>query len=330
MGRALVTAYRRTGADPPFADPRAAHGVGMEGYFWRFTDVGSGRVVVVLCGACRAPDGPWALVALAAHPGGFTRWAVVPDCELSAGGLGVRAGDVLTADEHGLRVALDGAALDVAIAPERPWPRRSLGALGLAHAVPGLGQYWHPHLLLGRVSGSATLDGTAMPLDGATAYAEKNWGSVFAGHWWWGQAHGLGDGAACVAFAGGRLLGRAPTAVVAALEDRVLRWSPPVAQLAVATAPGRWRIRARGPVHAVELEAEADVDGVHLLPVPVPAERRADLRSAQHLAGELRLTVRRGRRLLFRGASALAGLERGAPAAGPGGATAARAGSSAR
>jgi hypothetical protein len=136
---------------------------------------------------------------------------------------------------------------------------------------------------------------------------------VFAGHWWWGQAHGLGDGAACVAFAGGRLLGRAPTAVVVGLEDRVLRFGPPLARTVVATAPNRWRLSASGPRHSVELEAHADADDVHLLPVPVPAERRADLRSAQHLAGELQVTVRRGRRLLFRGTSGLAGLERGVP-----------------
>src|SRR3954469_9632959 len=223
----LLAAYRRTGADPPFADPAAAHGVGMEGYFWRFTDVAAGRVVIAICGACRAPDGPWALVAVGAHPGGFQRWEVVPHCELSRGGLGIRAGGALYADERCVRVRIAGAALDATIEPVTPWPRRSLGALGVAHRVSGLGQYWHPHLLLGRTTGSAILGGAVVPLDGATAYAEKNWGSAFAGHWWWGQAHGFADGATCVAFAGGRLAVGAPTALVVALEDRVLRLAPP-------------------------------------------------------------------------------------------------------
>ncbi len=312
-GARLLAAYRRTGADPPFADPAGAHGVGMEGYFWRFTDAASGRVVIALCGACRSASGPWALVAVASHPGGFQREAIVPGVSLSADGLGVRAGDVLVADSRSLRVALDGASLDVAIDPVAPWPRRSLGALGPGHLVPGLGQYWHPHLLLGRTTGSAVLDGETVSLDGATAYGEKNWGSVFAGHWWWGQAHGLGDGAHCVAFAGGRLAVGAPTAVVVALEDRVLRFGPPTARVVTATAPDRWRIRATGPRHAIELEAEADGGDAHRLPVPVPAERRAEPRSAQHLAGHLSLTVRRGRRLVYRGESSLAGLERGEP-----------------
>jgi hypothetical protein len=286
----------------------------MEGYYWRFTDLASGRVVVALCGACRAPDGPWAVVAVAAHPGGVTRWGIAQHCELAGDRLGVRAGELLVADDHELRVRLPGAALDATIDPELPWPRRALGGLGAAHAVPGLGQYWHPHLLLGHGRGSLTLDGAPVPLDGTTVYAEKNWGSSFAGDWWWGQAHGLGDGAACVSFAGGRLAVGAPTAVVVALDGRLLRLSPPTARVVAATVSNRWRLTAAGPRHTVHVEAEARPQDVHLLPVPVVADRRAELRAAQYLAGHLELTVHRGRRLLFRGESALAGLERGTPA----------------
>lgn len=291
----LLAAYRRTGADPPFGDPSDPHGVAMEGSFWRFTDLAGGRVVIVLHAACRAPGGPWSLVALAAHPGGLVRWAI--------------GDDHLDAAPGRLRVRLDGAALDATWTQDVPWPRRAFGALGPAQTLPFLAQYWHPHLLLGTASGSAELDGEAVVLDGSTVYAEKNWGSAFAGHWWWGQAHGLGDGAACVAFAGGRLLGRAPTAVVVALEGRLLRLSPPLSAVSTSTAPGHWRIRARG----VELEAEADPAAAHVLPVPVAAESRVVMRSAQQLTGRLAVTVRRGRRLAFRGETELAGLERGVP-----------------
>jgi hypothetical protein len=309
----LSAAYRRTGADLPFGDPRRAHGVGMEGHFWRFTDAAAGRVVIVLCGVSRAADGgTWALVALAAHPGGFRRHALVPVASARADGFGVTAGDVLVADERTLRVRLPGAELDAALEPVTPWPRRAFGALGAAQSVPALGQYWHPHLLLGTVGGEARLAGDTWPLGAATVYAEKNWGSAFAGHWWWGQAHGFGD-ATTVAFAGGRLLGRAPTALVVAVDDRVLRLSPPLAHTVVATAPNRWRIEAAGPRHRVEIVAEADAADVHVLPVPVPAERRVVERSRQHLAGHLELTVRRGGRVVHRAETALAGLERGTP-----------------
>jgi len=301
----VLDLYRRTGADPPFGDPSRDHGVAMEGSFWRFTDAAAGRVVIVLRGVCRAPDGPWSLVALAAHPGGVVRWAIDDEA--------------LDAGPGRLRVRLDGAGLDATWSADVPWPRwgqgpsfrpRVFGGLGPAQTVPWLGQYWHPHLLLGAAHGSLTIDGEAWSLDGATVYAEKNWGSTFAGRWWWGQAHGLADGAVCAAFAGGRLLGQAPTALVVALEDRLIRLSPPLSAITTATAPGRWRVRAGG----VELEAEADPAAAHVLPVPVPAERRTVLRSRQHLTGRLALTVRRRGGVVFRGETDLAGLERGLPA----------------
>ncbi len=268
----------------------------MEGYFWRFTDVARGRVLIALTGVC----GDWSLNAAAAHPGGATSWAIEGHAAIGAAISGVE---------------LPTITLDSTVRPITEWPRmRPFGGLGPAHMVPGLHQYWHPHLLLGRASGTAIVDGERWDLDGASVYAEKNWGDVFAGHWWWGQAHGL-PGDATVAFAGGRTLGGAPTAVVFALGGHVLRLSPPFARTTVATAPNHWRISARGPLHSVEIEAEADEADVHVLPVPVPAERRAVLRSREHLAGHLTVTVRRGRRVLYRGASALAGLERGVPSA---------------
>lgn len=287
--------YRRTGADLPFTDPSRNHGVAMEGAFWRFTHAASGRTAIVLHGASRGPRGPWSLVAVATHPGGELRWAI--------------GDDLLDAAPERLRVRLPGATVDATWTADRPWPHRAFGALGPAQSVPWLGQYWHPHLLRGSARGTLALGGDTWALEGATVYSERNWGSRFAEHWWWGQAHDLGDGAVCAAFAGGRLFGQAPTALVVALEDRLIRLSPPLSAITTSVAPGAWRVRAGG----VELEAEADPAAAHLLPVPVAAEHRAELRSHQHLAGRLALTVRRRGGLVFRGESHLAGLERGAP-----------------
>jgi tocopherol cyclase len=78
-----------------------------------------------------------------------------------------------------------------------------------------------------------------------------------------------------------------------------------------------WSLRARTPRHHLELEAHANGTAAHLLPVPVPAERRnLDGAAVQHLAGALRIRVSRRGRTVWEGASALAGLERGV---GPGG-----------
>lgn len=312
----LLAAYRRSGADLPFGDPRLAHGVGMEGYYWRITDPAAGRVVIALCGLCSSPTGSWALVALAAHPEGVVRHAIVPAASGAFDALGVRAGGVLHGTAQRLEVDLGaGARLDVSFADRRPWPRRMFGGLGLAQAVPGLGQYWHPHELGARVSGSAELGPDGVPLDGATAYGEKNWGSAFASHWWWGQAHGFPDPDVCVAFAGGRVklpVGSvAPTAVVVRLGDRVLRLVPPLARTVAAVGADAWRVQAHQGSLTIAIEGSAGTSPTPAhLPVPVPRERRAELRSRQLLAGEIRLEVTRSGRRLYAGTSRLAGLER--------------------
>jgi hypothetical protein len=301
----VLSAYRGTGADLPFGDPRRAHGTRFEGYYWRLTDAAAGRVVIALCGVCRDAAGPWAIVALASEPGGLVRSRIEPVASVSGDRLGVVAGAALNGSTEGLKVDLgEGARLDVRFSERREWPARAFGGIGPAQLVPGLPQYWHPHLLGARVTGSGW--------DGATAYAEKNWGAAFTEHWWWGQAQGFAEADACVAFAGGRVLGGAPTAVVVRLEDRVLRLAPPFAQLTTAIGEAGWRVRARSARWAVELEGEA-AGSPAVLPVPVPEERRTVDRSQQYLAGELRVRVRRGRRVVFAGESVLAGLERWVP-----------------
>ena len=45
------------------------------------------------------------------------------------------------------------AALDAELAAPVAWPRRAFGGLGGAHAIPGLSQYWHPHLFAAGVRG---------------------------------------------------------------------------------------------------------------------------------------------------------------------------------
>jgi len=282
----------------------------MEGYYWRFTEAASGRCIVALCGVCRAPDGVWAVVALAGHPGGFVRWSNAARAVADPDALGVAAWDpegaaVLRGSDRRLAVGLDaGARLDVVLELRAEWPRGAFGGLGMAQAVPGLPQYWHPWLIHARVRGEAVLGGETISLDGFDAYAEKNWGARFPGRWWWGQA-GFGGGA-LAAFAGGRLGGPlAASAVVVRTGREVLRLTPPAAIVTADAGGGEWRLRARSARASVELSGEAAAPP-HLLPVPVPAERRAVLRSEHHLGGRLRVVARRGRRVLLREESALA------------------------
>jgi tocopherol cyclase len=311
----MLAAYRRAGADPPFGDPRGYHGVGMEGHFWRITQPATGVVVVAIVAISRDGAGrEWAMASLAVHPGGLVRSATLPEAWAAPRGLQLRAGDAVAGDERSLRMALaDDAWLDVAFSDALPWPRRAFGALGPAHAIPGLSQYWHPWLLRARVSGAVRVGDREVGLDGAVAYAEKNWGAGgMPPSWWWGQAHGFDRPDACVAFAGGRAgigpLRTTATALVVALGNEVSSLVRPPRPLAVAVDDHGWRLAGGG----IEVEGHADGVMPHLLPVPIPHERRRlDDWAPQHLTGTLRLRVRRRGRTVYEGTSRLAGLERG-------------------
>jgi hypothetical protein len=316
LNPAILDAYRRAGADGLFGDPRRDHDARIEGYYWRFTDVARSQVVIALCGVCTSATGRWATVALAAHPGGAVRSAIIQTATADRRGFGVSAGNAAVGGEREVRFDLGSeAGLDVEICDRWCWPRRGLGGSGVAHLIPGLGQYWHPHVLGGRVRGELRVGEQRLILDGATVYAEKNWGPSFPRRWWWGQADSFDAGDACVAFAGGlmRIGGVAltPTALVVRIEDRLLALRPPAAHVAVTVGAGRWRVRARSARHSVELEGEECAAGTVLLPVPVPGRRTCEPRSRQALGGRMQLVVRRGVRTLFRGESLLAGLEHG-------------------
>jgi hypothetical protein len=316
----------------------------MEGYYWRLSDPASGRCIVALCGVCRAPrrvspaparraaarpggrwrtaegagGGQWAVVALAAHPGGFVRRRDAAFAAAEPDALGAAAWEhdgapVLRGSER--RIAADlgpDARLEATLEGRVGWPLR-LSAVGLAQAVPGLPQYWHPVVLGARARGEALLGGERVVLDGWDAYVEKNWGGAFPGEWWWGQA-AFGDGA-MAAFAGGGLGGPfSASAVVVRACGSVARFAPPGALVAASAGGGEWRLRGRSPRWSVVVEGDA-VFPPHMLPVPVPAERRAVMRSQHHLAGRMRVVLRRGRRVVLRASSDVAGLEHGTPGA---------------
>lgn len=319
MLRRLVAKHRSTGADLPSGDPLPAHpGVAMEGYFWRFTLPDEGRAVIALCGVNDdGAGGNWATVGLGGHPG-LTLAEGRPDgASADPARLGCTGGDgTFVAEPSRVRVDLGADfTLDARIEDPFGWPAsRRFGGSGAFHAVPGLNQYWHPHLLGGRARGYAVLDGERVSLDGAQVYAEKNWGKGgFPDHWWWGQAQGFAQrDDVCVAFAGGEVtagpLRGTVTSLVVRVGDEVLRMLLPVR---AQTTDTTWSLRARTPRHVIEVEASAPLGAAHVLPVPLPRERRNVPGALEHLGGALRLEVRRRGRVLFAGESALAGLEHG-------------------
>jgi len=94
------------------------------------------------------------------------------------------------------------------------------------------------------------------------------------------------------------------------LGNRVIRLTPP-ALVRSHVGDGRWTVRARTPRYQIELDGHDAGLSPHVLPVPLPAERRNIDTDFEHLAGRLRCTVRTFGRVVFDGTSEMAGLEIG-------------------
>jgi tocopherol cyclase len=308
--------YRRTGADVPFGDPLPSHGTEMEGWFWRLSDSLEGRVVVALCSVNRHPDGDWSTAAIALHPGALVRSAAIKDVRASRTRFSVHADsghDLVQADRDRLRMVLGDTEVDLTFTHEYQWPK-AFGGGGMFSSLPFLNQYWHPYRLGGKASGTVTYGDQRWTITDATLYCERNWGSGFPLRWWWGQAHDFDGDDVCVAFSGGLLelgpLHREVTGVVVRLGDRVLRITPP-ALVSSTCDQQRWRIVARTARYRVELDGRGVGTGPHVLPVPLPAERRNIDTDYEYLAGALRCRVWDWGRSIFDGTSELAGLEIG-------------------
>ena len=96
--------------------------------------------------------------------------------------------------------------------------------------------------------------------------------------------------------------------VVVRIGAHVIRLAMPLS-IVRSTADGTdWEVRARSLGHRVHIVGHAS-HAPHVLPVPVPAERRNADTDFEHLAGHLRLTV--SGRVEFSGETELAGLEIG-------------------
>jgi hypothetical protein len=127
-------------------------------------------------------------------------------------------------------------------------------------------------------------------------------------------AHDFGDADVCVAFSGGLLslgpIARDVNGIVVRVGTRVIRMTPP---LLVRSDIGdnRWALRGRSRRYEIELVGDGTHLPPHVLPVPLPAERRNIDTDFEHLGGRLRCTVREAGKVLFDGTSELAGLEVG-------------------
>ncbi len=311
-----VDLYRRTGADLPFGNPLPSHHTEMEGWFWRVSDESTGRALIALCSVNRHPDGDWSTTAVAVHPGLTVRSAALSNACARQRPFSVTAGDEagdFTVGADRVHFELGDLVLDMEFRDRVLWPK-ALGGGGIFSTVPFLNQYWHPYYLGGRASGTVSWDGGSWSFENAKLYAERNWGKGFPLRWWWGQAHDFGDADVSVAFSGGLLalgpIARDVNGLVVRVGTTVIRMTPPLLVRSQIGAD-RWRLRGRSLRYEVELDGDGTHLPPHVLPVPLPAERRNIDTDFEHLGGRLRCTVKESGRVLFDGTSELAGLEVG-------------------
>ncbi len=320
--RTLGLGYRASGADLPFGNPERAHGVAMEGYFWRITDPAAERTVIALIGVQTDHTGRWALAGLGASDGSWHQ-AIIPTAEARRAGLGARAagpGASFVGTDERVVVALgDDARLDVRLEGLTRWPGgRPFGGSSWFQMIPGLNQYWHPWLLGGRATGTLTVGERRWDLVDAHVYGEKNWGRAgFPESWWWGQAHGFPEADACVAFAGGDVhagpLRTTVTGLVLRLPDgRVLRLGNPVTSpVRAEVGDEHWHLEGHSRGWSVSVKSAAPLSDAHVLPVPLVGQRRAVPGAIEHLSGRLSVRVSHCGHPVWSSESSLAGLEHG-------------------
>ena len=312
----LTDLYRRTGADIPYGNPLPSHGTEMEGWFWRVTDEAAGRALIALCSVNRQPTGDWSTAAVGVHPGLVVRSGALGNAQALQSPFSVSAGDDsgnFTVSTDRVRFELGDLRLNMEITDRFAWPK-AFGGGGVFSAIPFLNQYWHPYCLGGRASGTVEYGDQSWTFDGAKVYAERNWGKGFPLRWWWGQAHDFGGDDVCVAFSGGLLslgpIARDVNGIVVRVGKKVIRMTPPVL-VRSEVGDNQWLIRGKSRRYEIELVGDGRHLPPHVLPVPLPAQRRNIDTDFEHLGGRLHCTVRESGRLLFEGTSELAALEVG-------------------
>ena len=312
----LTDLYRRTGADIPYGNPLPSHGTEMEGWFWRVTDEAAGRALIALCSVNRQPTGDWSTAAVGVHPGLVVRSGALGNARALQSPFSVSAGDDsgnFTVSTDRVRFELGDLRLNMEITDRFAWPK-AFGGGGVFSAIPFLNQYWHPYCLDGRASGTVEYGDQSWTFDGAKVYAERNWGKGFPLRWWWGQAHDFGGDDVCVAFSGGLLslgpIARDVNGIVVRVGKKVTRMTPPVL-VRSEVGDNQWLIRGKSRRYEIELVGDGRHLPPHVLPVPLPAQRRNIDTDFEHLGGRLHCTVRESGRLLFEGTSELAALEVG-------------------
>lgn len=171
----------------------------FEGWYFKHVDAAESRIVSVIPGVSYSVDGTskHAFVQVVPSSGEEPHYYSFPAEEfvtVSGAPFCVRIGPNAFGP-GGMTLDLqDGdhrVSGEVRYGPWSPWPVKALspGIMGPFRFVPGMETYHGVLSMDHAVSGSLTVDGDRLGLDGGRGYVEKDWGRSFPSSWIWAQAN---------------------------------------------------------------------------------------------------------------------------------------------
>jgi len=296
----------------------------FEGWYFKQADASQENVFAIIPGVAYSADGAASHAFIQLVPGGgdahyfafpidafsFSR---TEPFELSiAGNTFSRSGITVNLAEAGRTVS--GS---IGFGPWWPWPVRALspGIMGWYRFVPRMETYHGVLSMDHALSGSLTIDGRHIDLDGGRGYVEKDWGHSFPSSWIWAQSNHFGRPGVSVSVSVAKVpwMGSSFVGNIAGLlfDGELHRFTTYTGAkpVCVETGDGEARIVLADRREEIEIE----LYGSETMVLAAPVLGAMEGRDAESLGGTMHVTLRskRGGRagVVFEGTGRLAGIE---------------------
>ncbi len=296
----------------------------FEGWYFKQADAGRRRVFAVIPGVSFSADGSsrHAFVQIVSS-GGSTHYFTYPiDSFASDPGkpFSIRIGDnAFSETGMTLRLQDDSTQVhgDVRFGAWTPWPVTAFspGIMGWYRFVPRMETYHGVLSMDHDVSGTVTMDGETIRLDGGRGYVEKDWGRSFPSSWIWAQSNHFDHQGTSLAVSVAKVpwMTKAFVGSIAGLQldGKLHRFATYTGARLTCVDTGTNEAHLILQDRSEELEV--GVHGCQALTLKSPTLGAMEGRDAESLGGTIDVTMRGLRgghsNLLFQGTGELAGIE---------------------
>jgi tocopherol cyclase len=292
----------------------------FEGWYFKACAGGGASTVALIPGVSVEPTGERHAFLQVMRGDGGTRWYDFPWEAFSSSSerFGIRVGDCVFSDNEIVLDVDDGTSSAhgrLELGAPAPWPVRLLspGIMGPFRFAPFMECYHGVLSLDHTVDGGLVLDGEAVSFEGGRGYTEKDWGRSFPSAWVWVQCNGfdtpgtsLTASVARIPWLGSSFVG----SIVGMLAGgRLYRFATYTGARLVSLehSAGAVSFTVEDRTHRLEVRASGAVPGV--LRSPVLGRMIGEVEESLQGLVSVRLTERRGGRVLFEGDGSCAGIE---------------------